>query len=206
MDQILPIAPAPSILIKDFSNIFDWSALETEINTLSWDNGTNFNASVSKNVMAKLPNIKTLILSECETFAKHICPLDFNFKLKMTSSWVNKMSAGQSHPWHSHPFSVVSGVIFLDDTLENRKLSFKNSLKDAIPPYSVLELDYYTDLNDLAEPTDTLQYHMVLFYSNVLHSVPPLSNFTGCRRTISFNTFWDGQVDFGDTLNSHDFL
>jgi uncharacterized protein (TIGR02466 family) len=205
MDQILPITPPPAILIKDFKDTFDWGKLEDKIKNTPWDSGINFDVTRSKQFFNEsLIDIKKQIETECELFTKHICPIDFNFELAMTSSWVNSMQLGQSHPWHSHPFSIVSGVIFLDDNPENLNLMFKTSMKDAVPPYSILELDYFTSLKDLNESDANLQYHMVLFYSNVLHSVPPLTT-SNQRRTISFNTFWSGQVDFGDPLNSHNF-
>lgn len=204
MDQIIPIAPPPAILIKDVRH-WNWTDIESEVARVEWENGPNFKTSHTKDFFSSsIDSIKQQIVVECENFAKHICPIDFKFNLSMTTSWVNDMRTGDFHPWHTHPFSVVSGVIFLDDCPENLNLMFKTSIKDAIPPYSLLELDYYTSVKKIVEPDNNLQYHMILFYSNILHSVPILPN-TTCRRTISFNTFWTGQVDFGEPLNSHNF-
>ena len=207
MDHILPIAPAPAVLVKDFKDKWDWALLESEISKLTWDSGDNFEVSQSKEVFtsSSLTNISQQIVNECELFVKHLCPIDANFNLKMTSSWVNKMRTGNMHPWHTHPFSIVSGVIFLDDCVENLRLMFKTSMREAVPPYSLLELDYYTSVKDLCEEDTNLQHHMILFYSNVLHSVPPLLTPDVTRRTISFNTFWSGHVNFGNQLNSHNF-
>ena len=207
MDQIIPIAPAPAVLAKDFKNAWDWALLESEISKLAWNSEANFDVSQTKEFFnaPTLSNINREIVKECELFVRHVCPLEFDFNLSITSSWVNKMHTNNSHPWHTHPFSVVSGVIFLDDCVDNLKLMFKTSMKEAVPPYSILELDYYTSAKDLCDEETNLQYHMILFYSNVLHSVPPLLTPNITRRTISFNTFWSGQVNFGDQLNSHNF-
>ena len=41
-----------------------------------------------------------------------------------------------------------------------------------------------------------LVYHLVLFLSNVGHSVGELPDDAKPRRSISFNTFWKGLVGF----------
>jgi hypothetical protein len=120
------------------------------------------------------------------------------------------MEHGEQHPWHSHPFSVVSGIIFLDNHPENCELTFKNTTDSSVPPYSLLDFDHYTSLKSLVRNNLTnennLRHHLVLFYSNITHSVPPLTVLDKTRRTISFNTFWTNEVNFGSDLSSHTFL
>lgn len=212
MDNILPLIQPPLVLIKDFRNTWNWSAIENIIKTKSISKQANYNITESKDFFsdATLIDIKQDILLECKTFVSNVFPIQFDFDLKMTTSWANFMQQGEQHPWHSHPFSVVSGVIFLDNHPENNQLTFKNKIDFTIPPYSLLDMDYYTSLNSLIEKdqTDTLnlQHHLVLFYSNLTHGVPPLVTPIKSRRTISFNTFWTNEVNFGTALNSHTFL
>jgi hypothetical protein len=208
MDNLIQLTSAPSILIKDFTNQWDWKLINLEIDKQTWTHGNNFKVTDSKKILSEsLQIIKQDILYECTMFINNLCPLSFKYKLDISSSWVNEMNYQEQHPWHTHPFSVVSGVIFLDDHPENTKLTFKNNINHAIPPYSLLDLQYYTALEHLIDRNidGNLQYHLVLFYSNLLHSVPPLTNIIP-RRSISFNTFWTGDVDFGDELNSRTFL
>jgi hypothetical protein len=211
MDTILPLIQPPLVLIKDFHNKWDWGLIENNIKSQSISKEANYNITESKDFFGNtLPNIKQDILTECKTFISNIFPMQFDFDLKMTSSWVNLMQQGDQHPWHSHPFSVVSGVIFLDNHPENSELTFKNKIDFSIPPYSLLDVDYYSSLKSLLGETPAeeynLQHHLVLFYSNLTHGVPPLITPHKIRRTISFNTFWTNKVDFGTDLNSHTFL
>ena len=211
MDTILPLIQPPLVLIKDFHTTWDWNSIETVIKSQPTIKEGNYNITQSKDFFGDaLSNVKQDILTECRTFVSNVFPMKFEFDLKMTSSWVNSMKHGEQHPWHSHPFSVVSGVIFLDNHPENCELTFRNNVDFSIPPYSLLELDYYTSLKSLVGDKSTtennLQHHLVLFYSNLTHGVPPLQVLHKTRRTISFNTFWTNKVDFGADLNSHTFL
>jgi hypothetical protein len=209
MNTILPIIQPPLILIKDFHLKWDWNSIENAIQKAPMSMENNYSITNSKDFFNNaLPEIKEDILTECKAFITNVFPLDFKFDLKMTSSWVNSMKHGEQHPWHNHPFSVVSGVIFLDDHLENCELTFKNTINFSIPPYSLLDLENYTSLKSLVGPANenNLQHHLVLFYSNLTHKVPPLNVLHKTRRTISFNTFWTNEVNFGTDLNSHTFL
>jgi uncharacterized protein (TIGR02466 family) len=209
MNSILPLTQPPLILIKDLSDQWDWSQIDTALHNQQWTNDGNYKITADKKFINTLPGQFNLdILKEVSAFIKNISVIDFDFDVKITDSWVNDMSTGDIHPWHSHPFSVVSGVIFLDDHPENSDLTFKNNVNFAMPPYSLIETDYYISLRNLADIQETknLKHHMVLFYSNISHSVPEIKTVNRSRRTLSFNTFWKGRIDFGSDLNSYDFL
>lgn len=203
MNCILPIVPSKTILIKDLSDCVNWKEIDTMIKSLDWVNGNNYKISKSKSVLECLDlQFNSLLAKEAEEFVRNTFPLSFDFKLKLSESWANKMDAGDTHPWHEHPFSVVSGVIFLDDLEENLNLQFKNNINDYIPPYSLLNLDYFVSLRDFVDAEQTLKHHLILFYSNISHSVTEV---TAPRTTLSFNTFWQGKVDFGSNLSSYNF-
>jgi len=211
MDNILPLFQPSLVLIKDLHSKWDWNTIEQAIKAQPMSKEGNYNITKNKDFFNNTPaEIEQDLLSECKTFVSNVCPMDFKFELKMTSSWVNSMKHGEHHPWHSHPFSVVSGVIFLDNHPENCELTFKNNIDFSIPPYSLLDLDYYTTLKTLAGENlateNNLQHHLVLFYSNITHGVPQLNTLHKTRRTLSFNTFWTKEVNFGTNLNSHTFL
>jgi hypothetical protein len=210
MDTILPLTQPPLILIKDFHDKWDWDLINRSVAAQPMSKEANYNITKNKEFFDNGLNIiKDDILTECKLFVSNIFPMQFDFDLKMTSSWVNSMQAGEQHPWHKHPFSVVSGVLFLDNHPENCELTFKNSIDFSIPPYSLIDLDYFTSLKTIVEAPEqqrNLQHHLVLFYSNLTHGVPPLVTPNVTRRTISFNTFWTKEVNFGSILNSHTFL
>jgi hypothetical protein len=202
MNSIFSIAPPKTILIKDLSSLYNWKNIEENLKKVKLVKGDNYRISESKKLLdIILDNNMYHLEQEAEEFIKNVFPMDFNYQLKITESWINCMEPGDVHGWHNHPFSVVSGIILLDDTLENLNLQFKIDITDVTPPYSLLNVDYYVSLNDLVKDTN-LKYHLILFYSNVSHSVPEVS---GHRRSIAFNTFWKGTVNFGSSLSSYDF-
>lgn len=207
MDILLPLTPSPVILVKSLETFWDWTVIDKELSKKTWTNEGNYSIT-SKNFLDALPNYKKIIVNEVNDFIKNTSAMNFLFNTKITSSWVNKMKAGEQHPWHSHPFSVVSGVIFLDNHPENCNLFFKKDLDYLVPPYSLLETNYTISLKDLDEnciKENNLQYHLVLFHSNITHCVSEITTPNLERRTLSFNTFWKGRVNFGTDLNSFDF-
>lgn len=210
MDSILPLTQPPLILVKDFSNRADWTALDNLINLHLFSKDNNYNITQDKKFLKNSLDLSKELTAECKAFVSNVCPMSFDFDLQITDSWVNSMQYGEQHPWHAHPFSVVSGVLFLDDHPENGELTFKHNINHSIPPYSLLEMDFYTSLKQLIDSessaTTNLKHHLVLFYSNTNHGVPALITRGLTRRTLSFNTFWHGHVNFGDELNSKVFL
>lgn len=207
MDTILPLTPSPVILVKNLRELLDWNSINKELIKQRWTNDGNYQIT-PKNFLENLPEIKKILVTEAKEFIQNTAAINFNFNIKITNSWVNKINTGDQHPWHTHPFSVVSGVLFLDNHPENSNLFFKKDLDFLVPPYSLLETNYTVSLNDLIEnysEDKDLQYHLVLFYSNINHCVPVLSTLNLERKTLSFNSFWKGRVDFGTDLNSFDF-
>lgn len=205
MDSIIPIIPSKSILIKDMRDKWNWNEFDSYISDIKLEKGNNYEISTSKKVLDDIPGEHCRVIEhESKQFIQNIFVMDFNFNLEITKSWLNQMKIGDVHEWHAHPFSVVSGVIFLDDNPENLLLQFKNKINDTIPPYSLHDTDYYISLKELVDSDhDNLFRHMVLFYSNIQHGVSRVSS---SRNTISFNTFWKGEIDFGAELVSHRFI
>ena len=116
-------------------------------------------------------------------------------KLVITKSWCNVTYPGQQHHKHIHPFSVVSGVVFLDNNPYNTYLTFESKIADV--PFYIPKRDTEFSLSDLVgESVDSnnLQNHLVLFLSNCDHRVLQLPKDSKPRRTISFDTFWKGGV------------
>ena len=207
MDTILPLTPSPVILIKNLENLWNWNEIDDLVKQQQWTNDGNYQIS-PKSFLENLPNHKEILENEVKEFIKNTSYIHFNFDIKLTSSWVNKMRLGESHPWHSHPFSIISGVIFLNDHPENWNLTFKRDVDFIVPPYSLIETDFIIPLRELLQDNpveNNLKHHLVLFNSNTSHCVPAIQTPNAERKTLSFNTFWKGKVDFGTDLNSFDF-
>lgn len=136
--------------------------------------------------------IREFVDEQILNYKKNLLRIKDETEIYVTQSWVNVAQAGEFHPKHKHPNSIVSGVMFLDD----------NSNED-LPPIrfhraaEALSLDFdYEELNDFnASCREILPDSglLILFPSQLEHDVGP--NESGRARTsLSFNTFARGRL------------
>jgi hypothetical protein len=197
-----------TILLKDVSDDIDLTSIYKEINKsiITQNRGNLITADkdfLSKN--EKLLDIKLKLQTESESFLRNAYQLDDNFTgLNLTNSWVNISRKDQFHHAHEHPFSVVSGVLFLDDCLSNYNFNIITKPPDV--PYFMnrsscsVSLSQLIDQNNLYcqysslsrdDIRNNLKNYAIFFLSNVTHSVTPILE-DEVRRTLSFNTFFKG--------------
>ena len=113
-----------------------------------------------------------------------------------------KTKPKQSHHEHMHPLSVVSGVIYLDNNVDNLNLNFVLQNRGAIIPYFIeQDKEAHMSLKTILEMYEhnpithsNLKNHLILFLSNLKHHVTPTPNNSLPRKSISFNTFWKGMI------------
>ena len=197
MEECLNIS-RKTVLIKDLSDIIDFDLINKKINDLEF--GSNMSNQISKNKCIfdskELLTIKQALEHECEGFLRYGHNLKDFENLQMTTSWVNITDPGQMHHVHKHPFSVVSGVIYLDDNPENLNLKLHIDMPEI--PYFLYTEDTYLTLKTLIGDENNLKNHVVLFLSNTGHGVEKTNNNSIPRRSISFNTFWKGMTGVQD--------
>ena len=119
------------ILIKDLTGILDFAEVDKQLSTLEYKNNIANQISINKNLfdIPVFADSKRAIEEECSSFLRHTLHVgDFYQTLKMTNSWANKTSPGEKHHEHVHPFSVVSGVIYLDNNPSNLNLYIESYL------------------------------------------------------------------------------
>lgn len=194
------------VLVKDMSNDIDFDLIEKEFATLTWGPNTYNEISDDKFFFNReiFKDIKQSLESECENYLRngHGC---FDFEnLTITNSWGNITQPNQSHHEHSHPFSIVSGVIYLDDNPENLNLTLDTYVAEI--PHYLLKKTAHISLRDLTKSENNLKHHMVLFLSNTGHSVGQTKSDSSPRRSVAFNTFWKGTTGRNNSeLGSHTF-
>ena len=197
MDEFVNIS-RKIILIKDLSGIINFDLINEKIKTLEFGPNVSNRISTNKHIFddPELLGIKGTLEKECEGFLRngHLL-LDFE-NLKMTTSWVNITDPGHAHHEHNHPFSVVSGVIYLDDNPDNLNLGLGVTVAEI--PYFLWKKDNCVPLRNLIGTENNLKNHVVLFLSNTPHSVEKTSINSMPRRSISFNTFWKGMTGVRD--------
>lgn len=196
------------IYVKDVSTTLNWSLIEKQYENSVWNE--NVNNLISANYDFFNRDILMVEKSMLESEVRHYLDTSMGLKgyyenIKITESWANLSEAGQSHHDHMHPFSVVSGNLFLDDNEDNLNLFIETHTPDL--PFFLPKNKTYVDLKSLlpdigveATQANNLKHHLVLFLSNWHHNVSPVPEGRPSRRTISFNTMWSGRVGTGQNL------
>ena len=150
------------------------------------------NATSDKKILehTEMANLKSAIDVCLSEWCKNVYnPINDNFKLKITQSWLNYTKPGEHHDRHYHPNSIVSGVLYIDT----------NPVKDQIIFNSGKMYDFYIPWKSLnqfnsMEATITInKREIILFPSNLNHSVPKNIG-TNTRISLAFNSFFEGTL------------
>jgi uncharacterized protein (TIGR02466 family) len=150
------------------------------------------NATSDKKILEhpEMANLKSAIDACLSEWCKNVYnPINDNFKLKITQSWLNYTKPGEHHDRHYHPNSIVSGVLYIDT----------NPVKDQIIFNSGKMYDFYIPWKSLnqfnsMEATITInKKEIILFPSNLNHSVPKNEG-TNTRISLAFNSFFEGTL------------
>lgn len=198
------ILPGERILVKDLSSLLDLSLLHKGFEESKLNKNVKNKISEDLYVLDSfiyLKDIKTLFEEESTKFLKS-CYFDKFEKLKIISSWYNETTLGEYHHRHYHPYSVVSGVFYLDDNPDNLNLNVH--VKAPTIPYTEIngidtyKLPYIFSTNNYRIKSN-LKGHLILFLSNLYHDVSKIENEKKARRSLAFNTFFEGTV--GSNIN-----
>jgi len=196
MDQALNIARLP-ILVKDLSDTVDCDSVSKNVSKLELIENIK-NSITEEKDMCKKPEFTQLgevLKNESAQYLRNFWMDDptHSFEdLQITESWANQSVKGEEHHLHQHPFSVVSGVMFLSDTPDNLNLTFENEITP-VPYWRTGTRKAYFSVRDLVGDQNNLKNHIVIFLSTTGHMVQPVQGDTP-RVTISWNTFWKGKV------------
>lgn len=202
MDNLINISQE-LLLVKDMSSSIDFNLLNATIKKLEFEPNVLNTISVDKNIfdIAEFADIKQVLTEECKSYLRNL-QIGHKFTdLKITNSWVNITEPGQGHHKHMHQFSVVSGVLYLDDNPDNLKFSIETSVPQI--PYFLENDDAFYSLETFIGKESNLKNHLLLFLSNRQHFVQAVDS---QRRSIAFNTFWNGRTgDLHIELGRFDF-
>jgi uncharacterized protein (TIGR02466 family) len=198
MDQFFNIALKP-VLVKDLSNDLDFNLINREFDKLEFKVNRQNDISTNLNFFDQecFEKTRSILIKECENFLSNGYTVNEFEHLRITNSWGNITKVGESHHKHIHPFSIISGVLFLDNNPNNYNLNLEFYMPQT--PYFLNRNDIFSSLRDLI-PTENnnLKNHVVLFLSNTQHYVDEVAKGEQTRRTIAFNTFWQGKTGDGE--------
>jgi uncharacterized protein (TIGR02466 family) len=194
MNEIIHVPFVP-IKIVDLSPLVDCSHLLSTVEQLNFlDPPGRLSRSQSRRLHLDL-KFKPIVDVVQQEVKKYICQcFDFHLfeRVAVKSMWAVRSYQGNVFEEHTHSMSVVSGSIFVSDTPDNTNLSFSGP-EFKLP---VTGKKFYDRCLLSKHVSTTLQYHMVLFPSNLSHSVNAVGE-DRIRYTLAFDTFWEGMIGTG---------
>ena len=127
--------------------------------------------------------IKSFIDSSLNEYLEQTINPKEPIDLTITQSWINYSEPGQFHHKHAHPNSLVSGVLYLTSSSEDKIYFYRGGYQQLkIPP---LAWNMYNSESWWFEANSG---KLVLFPSYLEHMVPQVAP-PGPRISLSFNTF-----------------
>ena len=113
-------------------------------------------------------------------------------KFTITQCWLNSAEYGQNHHKHLHPNSFLSGIFYVNDSDSNTIFFGDNSWNHRKDVIKITPTEN-PDLEIIHEES-SVEGKLILFPSNISHSVLPSCSFSNTRYTLSFNTFPSGKI------------
>jgi len=206
MNNKIIVDPAQEIIyMRDMSDMIDFKSINKKFNSIKFINNELNEISYKLDFFddSKFLNIKRAIELECKNYLNECYNIKHLYDdIVITNSWGNLTRSNQGHHKHIHPLSVVSGIIFLNDNIDNLNLHFTLKNKSSPIPYFI-EQDKERDvsLKEILEMfghdatnLNNLKNYLIIFLSNLRHFVTTIQETDVPRKTISFNTFWKGRV------------
>lgn len=150
-------------------------------------------SSEDMNVLSHKPlaDLKKFVQKQLDTYFLHVYQpkTPKHARLTLTQSWLNFTKPGQHHHLHTHPNSIISGVLYISATRGHDMITIQ---KKEIP-YFQIETEKLNDFNSLELNIPVETKDVVLFPSNMLHRVPSTTS-NKMRVSLAFNSFFRGKI------------
>ncbi len=148
-------------------------------------------SSKNKNILGAeiMQDIRAVLQENLDNFFKIVFNTSNDVHLKITQSWLTSSVKGQSHHAHTHPNSIVSGVLYINlaphdgiNFYRNEDNQWYELLRKEDSYYNAYRYFIQTSVGDI-----------VLFPSNVKHGVQQVTENVE-RVSLSFNSFFSGEL------------
>ena len=118
-------------------------------------------------------------------------------KLDIVACWANKTNLTQSHHFHKHPNSIVSGIFYLTEGTGGNTCFFMKDPWLHCTDFLNINKESVPQTNMIKSVVEPKKGRLLLFPSSIEHSVS-LYKSTVPRFTIAFNTFVSGDLSNGN--------
>jgi len=141
-------------------------------------------------------NIKKFLDKHCKDYLETIISPKNNIELYVTQSWLNYTEKNQYHHQHSHPNSVVSGVLYFDCDKEKDQIKFTNpvgyqQIKPEVKNFNIWNSETWWFALETGQ--------LVMFPSSTIHQVDTKKG-NNTRVSLAFNTFYKGTIGSNNNL------
>tara|TARA_R110000787_G_scaffold94347_2_gene197066 strand:- start:962 stop:1576 length:615 start_codon:yes stop_codon:yes gene_type:complete len=122
-------------------------------------------------------------------FDKIIKPKNNTIEPYITQSWLNYTKEKESHHMHSHPNSIISGVLYIKCVENNDMIEFYDAVTNQfqIPPKE------FTQYNSKRWWFNVAEKDLLLFPSTTTHAVQ-IKKENNLRISLAFNVFVKGNI------------
>lgn len=190
------------------TTLIDEVLTEIKNSNIVWDGGVN-GKPISKDYSTKLPEkgkagyidynqkisyYNNKLFNWYQECLDKVSELHYRgVKLSIIDAWLTKSTFGELTQPHFHSNSVVSGLLYFSDF--NQSSTIFSYKKD---PW----LEHLPNM--ILHPENTIKItpqkgKLVIWRSDIMHSVQPHTDLKNTRYTMAFNTFFDGQVSASHT-------
>ena len=197
MSQILELFSQPVYVSEDKYEINDeekkcFKNVEAHLNML---NSTSLNHFYLDKY--ELKNFKEFILRHLHNYHHNILGYDYRAKLYITQSWLPMSRPGEGHHLHRHPNSIYSGVYYL--TGEHTQTKFHSPTK--LNQQVIFQKNKTTPYLEQDLTVTASKGNLIIFPSSLAHEVEPNPS-DKVRTTLSFNTWFKGEVGYYESLDN----
>jgi uncharacterized protein (TIGR02466 family) len=141
----------------------------------------------------RIKNINLFVQEKLEEYFRNVYQPNSSVELYITQSWINYSSVGQSHHKHSHPNSIVSGVLYILADKDVDEIVF---YRDDPSIVFHIPTDNFNVWNSGYWKVPVSSGRLLLFPSTLHHSVDKVleSEKRKQRISLSFNSFIRGNI------------
>lgn len=159
----------------------------------SYNQGLSYYSNNSTVLNTQLHDIRKIIEHYIGVYTENIMCVKDNIKFYITQSWFNYADKNTKQVTHRHPNSIISGVLYFQVKDNEDVIVFHKHDWDSKEILIVPKQYNYYNSDTWWIPVKTGD--IVIFPSNLAHSVPPVTTET-TRISLAFNVFAKGI--FGD--------
>ena len=182
-EELLQLFPTPLLIVPYEESIDEELAYLKTISYREQKQNGNFRSDDSYLLRnEEFKNIKNFLKEAVDKFTTNV--LNTKQRLVITQCWANRNPKGSKHHEHTHPNSIISGVMYFQINEKLPPIKFAKTNQDGMK----LDPEKYNNVNSESFMLSCKPGELILFPSSLRHSVPT-NHGEEDRISVSFNTF-----------------